>query len=167
MLTGSLHSREGIVFKGSTSGAGLLVGAVILGAHTTTADAATVRWRVGPLELAAGQSAEVAISNLGNFSCTIGVQIVAGTVERGDAFELHSVADTISDDPEFVPAGRALIEGMNHPDEASGPRKLVQARVQAACPAGTDAQVRRLPVAMTIIDRASGLAGATLQGVAQ
>jgi hypothetical protein len=154
------------VFRGSTSGAALIVGAVILGALTTTAHAATVKWRVGPLELAAGQAAEVAISNVSIFSCRIGVQIFAGMVERGDAFELTSVVNTISD-PEFVPAGRGLVEGMNHPDEAGGPRKLVQARVEATCPAGTDAAVRRLPVAMTIIDRASGHAGATLQGVAQ
>ena len=158
MPTGRKHPREGIVLKGSTSGAGLLVGALILGTHATTAHAATVKWRVGPLELAAGQAAEVGISNVSIFSCKIGVQILVGVVERGDAFELTSAVDTISH-PKSVPAGRGLVEGVDHPAEARGPRRLVQARVEAACPAGTDAQVRRLPVVMTIIDRSTGLRG--------
>ena len=155
------------MFKRSTSGAGLLVGTAILAVYATPAHAATIKWRVGPLELAAGQAAEVGISNTNIFPCTIGVQISAGLVEkRGDAFVLTSVVDTFSD-PEHVPAGHGLVVGINDSNETPGPRKLVQARVQAYCPAGTDAQVRRLPVAMTIVDCASGRAGATLQGVAQ
>ena len=46
------------MFKRSTSGAGLLVGAAILAACATPAHAATIKWRFGPLELAAGQAAE-------------------------------------------------------------------------------------------------------------
>ena len=75
--------------------------------------------------------------------------------------------DTISDIPNLCRPVAGWSRAWTIPTEARGPRRLVQARVEAACPAGTDAQVRRLPVAMTIIDRASGLAGATLQGVAQ
>ena len=80
------------MFKRSTSGAGLLVGTAILAVYATPAHAATIKWRVGPLELAAGQAAEVGMSNTNIFPCTIGVQISAGLVEkRGDAFVLTSV----------------------------------------------------------------------------
>ena len=101
------------MFKRSTSGAGLLVGAAILAVYATPAHTATIKWRVGPLELAAGQAAEVGVSNTNIFPCTIGVQISAGLMEkRGDAFVLTSVVDTFSD-PEHVPAGHGLVVGIS------------------------------------------------------
>ena len=155
------------MFKRSTSGAGLLVGTAILAVYATPAHAATIKWRVGPLELAAGQAAEVGMSNTQHLPLhDWGPDLrrpggEAGRCLRADFGGRHIFG------PEHVPAGHGLVVGINDSNETPGPRKLVQARVQAACPAGTDAQVRRLPVAMTIVDRASGRAGATLQGVAQ
>jgi hypothetical protein len=73
------------MFTRSAIRAGLFAGtaALILATQPATARAATVEWLIGPLTLAAGQSAEVLIGDP-NLSCSCGVQITAGKVaERG------------------------------------------------------------------------------------
>lgn len=50
-------------------------------------------------------------------------------------------------------------------NQLPGDREMVLARVQASCP--TAAQVRRLPVTLSIIERSSGRSQSVLPGVAQ
>jgi hypothetical protein len=144
----------------------VLVAGVGLSAGNAPAYAAVVEWRAGPLGLAAGQSAQIGISNPDIFPCSIGVQIRAGQVSGGTAFATQLLVNTIGN-PRHVPAGSGLVVGVQDPNEAPGSRTLVQARVRADCPAGALARVRRLPVALEIVDRATKRTAVALQGVPQ
>src|SRR3954471_5957902 len=102
----------------------VLVASVGLAGSTMPANAATVEWQVGPLELAAGQAAQVTVSNPDIFPCQVGVQIRGGQIRTG-AFPMPLLVNTISD-PDIVPAGNGLVAGVQDPEITPGPRKLVQ-----------------------------------------
>lgn len=128
--------------------------------------AATIEWRVGPLTLAAGQSADAGIVNPTAFSCNVGMELRSGAVNDTANFSLSVVRTTIAS-PSPVPAGRGLVLRYLNGNLLPGDREMVLARVQAACPTATAAQVRKLPVTLTIIERSSGRTQSVLQGVAQ
>src|SRR4051794_3784704 len=115
-----------ILTRRSISVAVLVAGAGLAGC-TMPAYAATVEWQVGPLELAAGQAAQVTIGNPELFPCQVGVQIRAGQIRSG-AFPVPLLVNTIGD-PNTVPAGNGLVAGIEEPNMTPGTRKLVQARV--------------------------------------
>ena len=128
--------------------------------------AATIEWRVGPVTLAAGQSADLGIGNPTAFSCNVGMELRSGAVNDTANFALPVVRTSIAS-PSPVPSGRGLVLRYANGNQLPGDREMVLARVQASCPTATAAQVRRLPATLSIIERSSGRSQSVLPGVAQ
>jgi hypothetical protein len=155
-------------FIGAAARSALLVG--FLATAAGPALAATVEWRVGPLALASGQILQLSFINLETSACRVGVAISATPAEvpRTGAVDVTPaiVANNIGN-PRNVPAGDGLIAGYEDPNLRPGERQLLQGRVVCDCARLTAAVVRRLPVTMEIVDRATGEVRAALPGVAQ
>ena len=128
--------------------------------------AATIEWRVGPATLVAGQSADLGLGNPTAFACNVGMELRSGPVNDTASFSVPVVRTTIAS-PSAVPSGRGLVLRYWNGNQVPGEREMVLARVQASCPTATAAQVRKLPVTLSIIERSSGRAQSMLQGVAQ
>jgi hypothetical protein len=139
-------------------------------AAASPALAAAVEWRVGPLGLAGGQILQVGFMNLETFSCEVGVAVsaTAANVPRTGAVTATrtTVVDTTAV-PNLVLPNAGLIVGYTDPNLMPGERRLLQGRVVCDCRGVTASAMRRLPVTMEIVDRATGEVRAALPGVAQ
>ena len=84
----------------------------------------------------------------------------------GPNCSLPVVRTTIAS-PGPVPSGRGLVLRYWNGNQLPGDGEMVLARVQAACPTATAAQVRKLPVTLSIVESSSGRTQSVLPGVAQ
>ena len=123
---------------------GLLAGATAL-SLAAPAGAATVLWQAGPLALDAGKVAQVAVTNPDIFPCRVGVQIFAtpaGRVTTGTSTaSMTALVNTVGN-PNLLPAGGLVTVGVQDPNEKSGQRRLVTARVQTSCDGIAAATIR-------------------------